>query len=269
MNCPICQSDLKLFANVNFARCPNDKLIVNLGFQQTSYEHDYFDKEYKTQYGKSYVADYQSILSRNLQRFDQLKDFINAKSHPYVLEVGSAAGYFLKIMQAEDFSVQGWEISKSMTKYANARGLKTVAQDFLKGARAHEKKKSQAYDLVAMFYVLEHLHEQHEVWQHASRMVRPGGFFALALPSASGPTFRFNRPKWYTTHPTDHAVDYSPRALRLVAEKFGFKLCHVSSEGIHPQRFPGGGLPVMKKLYERLLKRYALGDTIFAILERQ
>lgn len=251
-----------------FARCVNDKLVVNLAFKETNYEHDYFDTEYKTQYGKSYTADYQAILARNGLRHDKLKPFVNDQAHPSVLEIGSAAGYFLKIMQTEGYAVTGWEISKTMANYASSRGLKTIRQDFLKGAIAHEKKRLPPYDIVAMFYVLEHLNPQAKIWQHLKRLVRPGGYLVLALPSASGPFFHFNRKQWYATHPSDHAVDYSPKSLRLVGRQFGFSLRHASSEGIHPQRFPLGGVTPFKNMYSALLKRLAISDTIFVILER-
>lgn len=243
--------------------------MVNLGYKAVRYESDYFDKEYKAQYGKSYTADRQAILDRNLHRYDKVKDLFNATTHPQLLEIGSAAGYFLKAMQDEDFIVRGWEISKMMSAYANARGLKTTRQDFLKGTKAHEQKKSKPYDIVAMFYVLEHLPEQKEVWRHLARLIRPGGFLLLALPSASGPTFRFHRSTWYATHPNDHAVDYSPESLTRVGAQFGFKTRAMFSEGIHPDRFPLGKIGFMGRFYRQAMEHAPLSDTIFAVLERK
>jgi len=221
--CPICGHELKALSDARFARCPDDELIVNRAYQPVAYESDYFGKEYKNQYGRSYTADRKAILARNQARYSKVKRLFTAATHPRLLEIGSAAGYFLKAMQDENFDVRGWEISKTMTAYANARGLKTACQDFLKGALAHEKKGKKPYDLVAMFYVLEHLPDQHNAWRHLSGLVRPGGFLLLALPSAAGPTFRYHRRDWYKTHPGDHAVDYSPRSLKHVGLKFGFE----------------------------------------------
>lgn len=268
MDCPFCQAKLKPLGDARFAACAQDRVVINLAYETTSYEHDYFDKEYRTQYGKSYTADHAAILKRNRWRAEHLRPFISAESHPEILEVGSAAGYFLKIMQEADFSVRGWEISQAMSKYANARGLKTVCQDFLKGARAHEKRKSAPFDVLALFYVLEHLPDQADVWRHLNRLVKPGGYLALALPSVAGPTYRFHRANWYVTHPKDHAIDYSPQSLKQVGRQFGFEFCGAWSEGIHPERFPWGGNKLMGSLYSRALQHAPLGDTIFAILKR-
>jgi SAM-dependent methyltransferase len=252
-----------------FGICSKDRLIVNGAYEFRRYEHDYFEQEYCKQYGRSYFHDRQAILARNIIRYTKIKDLAPATTHPQVLEVGSAAGYFLEIMQEAGYSVVGWEISQAMSKYANARGIKTVRQDFLKGAARHETQQKQPYDIVAMFYVLEHLAEQKLVWQKLAKLVRQGGYLLLALPSASGPTFRFHRQRWYDTHPIDHRVDYSPRSLKLAGQQFGFKLVSVFSEGIHPERFPLGSFYPANRLYRLLLGHFPVSDTIFAILVRK
>lgn len=269
MNCPICAGALSPLSDSRFAFCRADQLVVNQAYKVTEYEQDYFHKEYKQQYGRTYTADRQALLARNRWRYELAKQYFSAATHPQLLEIGSAAGYFLKIMQDEGFVVRGWEISQTMSKYANARGLKTTRQDFLRGAKKQLQKKNAPFDILAMFYVLEHFPEQREAWGFFERLVRPGGFLLLALPSAAGPTFRFHRHDWYETHPTDHAVDYSPAALSRVAARFGFALKAAYSEGKHPGRFPLGGNRLLQKLYLKVLDKAPLSDTIFAILERQ
>lgn len=269
MNCPICSAGLKPLNDARFGYCTADKLVVNLAYQPVKYEKDYFSKEYKNQYGRTYTADRQAILERNRIRREQVRPFFSAQSHPQLLEVGSAAGYFLKIMQEEEFTVRGWEISDTMSQYANARGLKTTKQDFFKGAKAHTKKNGQPYDLLAMFYVLEHLADQKAAWLELQRLVRPGGFLLMALPSAAGPTFRFHRKEWYETHPVDHAVDYTPAALKTVGARFGFDMRAAFSEGKHPRRFPLAESAWVQRLYMKALDRAAISDTIFAVLERR
>lgn len=269
MTCPLCGTFLAPLSDKRFGICPTDKLVVNGAYEFRRYEHDYFEQEYRNQYGRSYTQDRQAILARNEIRFAKLKELAPVATHPQVLEVGSAAGYFLKIMQEAGYSVRGWEISQAMTKYANARGIKTVRQDFLKGAALHEKQQKQPYDIVAMFYVLEHIPEQKLAWQKLANLVRPGGYLLLALPSADGPTFRFHRQRWYDTHPLDHSVDYSPRSLKLAARQFGFQLVVAHSEGIHPQRFPLGSVSLLARLYHLALVNAPISDTIFAILQRK
>jgi SAM-dependent methyltransferase len=268
VTCPFCGESASTLSDPRFGYCKTDRLVVNHAYEAVRYEDDYFNKEYKAQYGRSYTADRQAILQRNQHRYDKVRHLFTPHTHPQVLEIGSAAGYFLKAMQEADFIVRGWEISRIMAEFANARGLKTTRQDFLKGARSHLKKKAKPFDIVAMFYVLEHIKEQREAWDHLANLVRPGGYLLLALPSSTGPMFRFHRADWYSSHPGDHIVDYSPRALKGIGDKFGFTLREAYSEGIHPDRFPLGSFSPMRNLYKHILSTAPLSDTIFAVLER-
>ncbi len=269
MTCPICNGPLSQLGDRRFAWCARERVVVNMAYEFRRYEHDYFEKEYKNQYGRTYTADRHSILERNRRRYEQIRHLVSPKTHPQVLEVGSAAGYFLKIMHDEGFAVHGWEISAAMAKYANARGLKTSQQDFIKGAQQHAKRARRPFDIVAMFYVIEHLPEQAEVWRHLATLVKPGGYLLLALPSSAGPMFRFHRGEWYASHPTDHKIDYSPESLRLTGGQFGFAIEAVTSEGIHPHRFPLGTFAPFAYLYRKVLDAAPLADTIFAVLKRQ
>lgn len=268
MDCAFCGAALIPLSDPQFAFCKNDKLVFNCAYEATAYEHNYFDKEYAAQYGKAYTADRAAILGRNAARYKIASNFFSATTHARVLEVGSAAGYFLETMQSQGFTVCGWEISKTMTAYAKKRGLKTLQQDFMSGVKRHAKSKTAAYDVLALFYVLEHLPDQVTAWRAMARLVRPGGFLLLALPSAAGPMFRFHRRRWFETHPKDHAVDYTPQGVARVGMRFGFRLVKAASEGVHPDRFPLGKAWGINKLYKTLIERRPVADTFFAILEK-
>jgi len=268
VDCAFCGAALTPLSNPHFALCKKDKIIFNLAHETTAYEQDYFDKEYSAQYGKSYTADREAILLRNAARQRLTSDFFTATTHPRVLEVGSAAGYFLETMHSKGFTVCGWEISRTMADYAKQRGFQTQPQDFMSGAKRHAKSKAAPYDVLALFYVLEHLPDQPQVWRCMAHLVRPGGFLLLALPSAAGPMFRFHRQRWFQTHPKDHALDYTPQGVARVGARFGFRLVKAMSEGIHPNRFPFGKIWGIDKLYKILIERRPVADTFFAILEK-
>ncbi|MBV6494433.1 MAG: hypothetical protein LDLANPLL_02466 [Turneriella sp.] len=267
-SCPICDGTLRALDNTNFALCPKDALIVNLKHKPFEYEKNYFDNGFETQYGKSYLNDKETILAKARFRIKKAERYFTAKTHPYVLEVGSAAGFFLEELRTKGFRTEGWEISKTMANYANAQRIHTVRQDFFVGAKMHKNKNAKPYDVLALFFVLEHFAEQRKAWESLSHLIRKGGYLLLSIPSYQGPTFRFARKKWYKTHPEDHAVDYSPKAIKCVGARFGFSLCAVFSEGIHPQRFPLGNFFPLSCMYRKLIENFPISDTLFAILER-
>ncbi|HRP70730.1 MAG TPA: class I SAM-dependent methyltransferase [Turneriella sp.] len=266
--CPLCGATPKAFSNPFFAVCENDKLVIHTAFKETNYEENYFEKEYVAQYGKSYIDDKPAISARAKWRYERVQHFLKPTTHPRLLEVGSAAGFFLEAMQAQGFQTEGWEVSESMTEYANAHSITTYTHDFFGGAMEHLRQQKPRFDAVALFYVLEHFADQKKAWELLSSLVREGGFLLLSLPSVDGPTFHYAREKWYSTHPQDHAVDYSPASLERIGMRFGFKCKAVFSEGIHPQRFPWGEFPPIAYFYRKMLEKLPISDTIFAILER-
>lgn len=269
VTCPVCGTTAKKIRGIAFAECPKDGLLLNLNATERDYAPTYFDAEYKAQYGKSYLDDHEALRARNTIRLEKITPLMNAQSHPRVLEVGSAAGFFLGAMRERGHAVQGWEISPTMAKYAKSQSVETECQDFFDGVRKWQKKKMPPFDILALFYVLEHLKEQKTAWENFNLLVRPGGYLLLALPSYGGPTFRFNRLEWTKTHPSDHVVDYAPKTLTRIAPQFGFHAVSISSEGIHPQRFPGGANKLLSYVYRLALKHAPISDTIFAILKRE
>ena len=267
--CPFCMTPLaSLTDTTEFAQCPQDKAIIHLNHQVAHYEENYFNSEYKIQYGKSYLDDRENLHRKNRERIDRALKYFSALTHPRLCEVGASAGFFLEVMRDHGFECEGWEISSLMTEHAKQSGLRMKNQDFFAGVAAHRLNHESPFDILAFFYVLEHFADQKYAWECIRDLLRPGGALLLALPSTYGPTFYFNRPHWIQTHPKDHAIDYSPRALTIIGNKFGFKPLAFFSEGIHPSRFPLGGFPILKSFYALIQKKTSFSDTFFAIMKK-
>lgn len=268
--CPFCDNALQPLSQVpGFLECITHKVVMNGSYRTANYEEDYFNKEYASQYGKEYLADGLSIQIRNSIRYTHISRYMNANTHNRVLEIGSAAGFFLSFMREKGFDVTGYEISLSMSQYANKKGIPTFQGSFMSILQENPQLFRTPFDAVTAFYVLEHFEDQSSAWKNFSALTRKGGYLILALPSYDGPMFHFHSAEWAKTHPTDHAIDYSPHALRLVAQDFGFHLQTVKSEGIHPMRFPLGNLFPLRQAYGFFQEIFPFSDTIFAILERQ
>ena len=265
--CPLCETPL-VPLSIEFAKCPQDKTVIHLNYQATHYEENYFNSEYKNQYGKSYLDDRENLNRKNQERVHRMLKYFSPQTHPRLCEVGASAGFFLEVMRESGFDCEGWEISSVMTEYAKQSGLNMKRQDFFSGVTAHQLKRESPFDILAFLYVLEHFPDQKQTWESIRGLLRPGGILLLALPSTHGPTFYFNRLQWIKTHPKDHAIDYSPESLKRVGKQFGFKPLAFFSEGIHPNRFPLGGVPILKSFYALFQKKTAFSDTFFAVLKK-
>ena len=259
--------------------CSKCNLLFYLPASKVLYEDNYFGKEYEQQYGKSYIADKENIQKKNKQRIASFKKVLSKDEYwlkqnkknkgilcnKNVLEIGSAAGFFLETMQQEGCNVEGWEISASMSEVANKAHVRTKVGDF---ETLFHKQKRKKYDIIAAFYVIEHIADPFFPWRAFQKLLKPNGYLLLAMPSYWGPTFYFNKYKWLMTHPKDHFVDYSIRSVRIVAKQFGFSICFKTADGIHPNRFPFGKFSWMNKIYTYIQRRFAFGDTIYLILKK-
>lgn len=251
--------------------CPTCYLHSFLNAKTIEYEDHYFLEEYQKQYKSTYINDKKKIQHRMQWRLQLLNQYLskakipNAKNKS-LLEIGSSAGFFLELAQKSNYHIQGWEISNFMTKYANKAGIPTIQGDLFSLYQKYKNQKK--FDVIAAFYVIEHLSDQQKIWEIFSDLIKPNGFLLISTPSIFGPTFYFNLPQWIQTHPKDHFVDYSPKSIKKIAKLFQFKVVTQKAEGIHPQRFWKGSSIIGKYLYTLIQRKFTFSDTLFTILQK-
>lgn len=248
-----------------FFKCPKCKNIYNKSYQTIAYEDTYFETEYKKQYGKSYIDDKKNIQLKMQYRLNRIKPILQDFSGKKLLEIGSAAGFFLEIANENGFISKGWEISTYMSEYANQNGNTTIQGNFL-DLLDHEK--NDQYDVISAFYVIEHFTDQKKIWEGFQRLLKKGGLLLLAVPSYFGPAFYFHKDEWDKNHPKDHYIDYSPYGIKTVCNLFGFKKLLIYTEGLHPERFLLGNVFFLKYFYNIIQKTFNFSDTIYIVLKK-
>jgi len=262
--CEFCDLETREFQK-GFSVCPKCRNIYNKNYKTIIYEDNYFESEYKKQYGKSYIDDKIAIQNKMRFRLNKIKSNVTALHGKKLLEAGSAAGFFLEIASAAGCIATGWEVSSYMAEYANRNGNKTIQGNFLDML---DMEKNNQYDIISAFYVIEHFREQKKIWSGFSRLLRNNGLLLLAIPSYYGPAFYFQREGWLKNHPVDHFIDYSPAGLKKVCSMFGFKLVNIFPEGVHPERFFLGNIALLKHVYIGIQKIFKFSDTIFVLLKK-
>jgi 2-polyprenyl-3-methyl-5-hydroxy-6-metoxy-1,4-benzoquinol methylase len=122
---------------------------------------------------------------------------------------------------------------------------------------------SNKYDVIAAFFVIEHLPDQEKVFNKLFSLLNPGGYIFLGLPSIYGPTFQTNPEEWFKTHPSDHFVDYSIFSLKSLLKKYESEIVFRAPMSYHPNRDLGwrGKTPI-KLMYKVLANISCYGDTI-------
>lgn len=93
------------------------------------------------------------------------------------LDIGAAGGGNTRVLQAHGWQALALDYSETAVQIARARGVAAMRAD----AR-DLPARSDAYDLVTAFDVIEHIDEDYLVTAEIARVLRPGGTALIAVP---------------------------------------------------------------------------------------
>jgi len=223
--------------------CGMEYLAFVVAGQQT-YSRSYFFDEYKAQYGKTYLEDFESIRTTGLTRLRVL-DRLLAENfrHPdfdgkKLLDIGCAFGPFLSAARDSGWIPYGTDISGDAVAYVrDVLHIPAVVSAFPApdGENSLEGKKFAA---VTLWYVIEHFADLEPVLERIRTLLVPGGILAFSTPSVAGVSGRFNSSSFYRNSPRDHFTLWDPRKVRKQLGRYGFTVQKIVSTGHHAERFP-------------------------------
>jgi SAM-dependent methyltransferase len=96
-----------------------------------------------------------------------------------VLDVGSSCGFFLKMMKEAGWDVLGVDPSERFAEYASSQfGIETVL-----GTVETAELAEGDFDVVTMWYVLEHVMDPWAVVNRARSLLKPNGLLILRVPN--------------------------------------------------------------------------------------
>jgi 2-polyprenyl-3-methyl-5-hydroxy-6-metoxy-1,4-benzoquinol methylase len=205
--------------------------------KRKKYDDGYFSAEYKAQYGRTYLEDFQAIRSASAFRVAILGRLLGRQANGVVLDVGCAYGPFLAALDDAGFSGFGLDISAGAVAHVRKRlGFPALCAGFEEVERRRVPRRIAA---VTLWYVIEHFPDISTVLAKASAFLPRGGVFAFSTPNGRGISARRDLHAFLLHSPGDHFVILSPRGLRRILAPFGLALQRVRVTGHHPERFPG------------------------------
>ena len=299
-NCPICDED---WSNNVVVRVPDKTVsycekchIHYLSFivnKQSDYNASYFFDEYKAQYGKTYLEDFENIKKLGLERMKhinavydeifQTKEEVNIfNTEKKLLDIGCAYGPFLEASKLSLWQPIGTDICREAVEYVNntlhipafvsafpamPNSFEYIYKKQLTGSGYDtrvEPIKNESFMAVTMWYVIEHFQDLDAVLQKVASLLVPGGIFAFSTPNLSGITGKQSMYEFVYNSPIDHYSIWDSNEVVKVLEKYNFKVCRIVSVGHHPERFKlpfkikKGGL--VWKILDFISRKYSLGD---------
>lgn len=239
-------------------------------------EKEFYEKIYRFHYE---TQDAESLWRESLpeaqRRVKRFLDFFTPQTR--LLEIGCASGFFVSEVRKNVKSATGVELTKEYVIFAKEKGLDVRS--------SLNEVDDDAYDLVFMFHVLEHIDDPIEFLKEVKTKIAPGGKLIVEVPNVDDILVSVYRIKGHLDFYWEIAHNYyfSKTTLAKVLEKAGYRY------EIHPlQRYdlsnhmhwmmtgkPGGQgrfddifPPSLLEEYEKNLKEKFLCDTIYAIAKK-
>lgn len=178
--CPICisrqQKKLLTVGKFTLWECSNCQLL-----RLTPVEHEIGD-DYKSVLDLDVYLSYMHSFHQK-QYQQELADISRYISSGKLLDVGCAAGWFLKEAESFGFFANGLEPQKSLAEIARKENPKSKVYNF-----EIEKlnKLTGTYQIVTFWSVLEHLTNPAVMVKNISGRISKGGILAIRTPNASG-----------------------------------------------------------------------------------
>jgi SAM-dependent methyltransferase len=229
-SCRLCDgSDLSLyfrqgndgrFRYYKCRRCGLVNLDLSEGLDQSQYTED--------------VEDPEDDSGRQNRQIDQSFRFLQRQlSGPQRLcDIGTGNGRLLLLAKRAGWDAMGVELSESLAETTSRRlGVEIIGGNFLEWTPRTEH--CQAFDLVSLRHVLEHLPDSRLALQKIRALLRPGGHALFEMPNIEGWDKRIKRSLvnagWHKrTYAQDfiagHCNEFSRRSFEYLLDATGFRL---------------------------------------------
>ncbi|MDR0722128.1 MAG: class I SAM-dependent methyltransferase [Treponema sp.] len=287
--CPVCGGTLPAqdpvcarFLDRTYRRCRRCGVVYLLRstLPPIEYEGDYFFSFYKQQYGKTYLEDFPNLVQYGKKRLRYGKQILYrsrrsggadpSKTQARLLDIGCAYGPFLVAAREEGFLPFGMDPAEDAVRYVREELHLPAFRGFFPETPVPEEVGAAGFDLISLWYVLEHFERPGAVLTELYRLLKPGGVLAFSTPSATGISGRKSFQRFLEQSPPDHWTLWQPARTGSMLKRFGFHVKKVVISGHHPERFPlvgrflGEARKKNRRVYGLFLwisRMFHLGDT--------
>ncbi len=233
------------------------------------YEKDYFADQYKNQYGRTYLEDFDSIKKSGFRRLSEIQSCLRVKDcgSPKILDIGCAYGPFLSAAGDRGWLPYGTDVSVDAVDFVRNKLLFPAVRSKFPDFNPMAEFGLNKFEAVTMWYVIEHFSALGFVLEKVSQLVKKGGVFAFSTPSAEGVSAKKNTEEFFKNSPSDHFTVWEPSKVSKILKPFGFEVVKIVSTGHHPERFPkvkesmASEDDLLFKYYGVLSRTLKMGDT--------
>ena len=163
-----------------------------------------------------------------IKRYNQILDFFE----PYrktnkLIDVGCGIGYFLEEAKKRGWEVYGTEYTDEAIQICTSKGIKME-----KGIINPKNYKNEDFDIITSFEVIEHINNPIDELANFYALLRKSGLVFVTTPNFNS-LLRYRLGSSYNIfcYP-EHLSYYTPKTLKKVFTRAGFKTKKIQSTGI-------------------------------------
>jgi 2-polyprenyl-3-methyl-5-hydroxy-6-metoxy-1,4-benzoquinol methylase len=223
MPCVLCKSDeFKFLFEKNSFRIERCRIcymvqVTNMPPAE-EVEEGYDENFYKTYYGDLEISPkkqrYEYLNFHN--KLDQIERRITRVGK--ILDVGCSFGFFLDAARQRGWVTAGIDVSEYAASYAaNRLGLEVVSKPILDA-----KFEESSFDVITMWYVIEHLPNPQQVLQYLANFLCEDGMLVVSTANVDSYLAKMQGRKWRMWIPPEHLLYFSPATIENL-----FKKCHL------------------------------------------
>lgn len=140
-----------------------------------------------------------------------------------VLDVGCAAGYFLRVMRDAGWEVRGVELSPIAAEARRSLGDDAVFNGYLDAIPAErEDFAKHSFDLITMWDVIEHVPDPQELLRQVRQLLKPGGTLILETQNVDSAFANLLGRRWHHYKHREHLYHFNRSTVREVLGQAGF-----------------------------------------------
>lgn len=157
-----------------------------------------------------------------------------------LLDIGCGDGVFLDVCSGLPLARVGLDQSLGALQAARQRGGLELAQAHVEALPF----AGESFYVITMFHVLEHVPDPSLCLQEVRRLLSAGGWLVVQVPNAGSLQRRLMGRRWAGFDVPRHLANYTPRNLRALLERNGFRIARQS----HFSLRDNAAIPVMSLL---------------------
>lgn len=189
------------------------------------YNEDYWRSDRPRDRG---YADYTRDEPLYLKTFARRMQFVDRWVHgtAKVLDIGCAAGFFLRTMRERGHDVFGLELSAAIAAVARQHlGEERVHIGTIEALPPDEPGFAPgSFDLVTLWDVVEHVPDPQSLLRAAARMLKPEGMLLLETQNVASRFARLLGRRWQHFKHQEHLYHFNPRTIGQLLDQAGFEV---------------------------------------------